>query len=51
MPKRTDISKIQIIGSGPIIGQSAEFDRSVPHASKVFKFRRYRFTMTKVLRN
>jgi carbamoyl-phosphate synthase large subunit len=29
MPKRTDISKILIIGSGPIIiGQSAEFDYS-----------------------
>ena len=27
MPKRTDISKILVIGSGPIIiGQAAEFD-------------------------
>jgi len=29
MPRRTDISKILILGSGPIvIGQSAEFDYS-----------------------
>ncbi|HSS95718.1 MAG TPA: hypothetical protein VLK33_01740 [Terriglobales bacterium] len=34
MPKRTDISKILIIGSGPvIIGQSAEFDYSGTHDS------------------
>ena len=28
MPKRTDINKIMVIGSGPIIGQgqAAEFD-------------------------
>ena len=27
MPKRTDIKKIMVIGSGPIvIGQAAEFD-------------------------
>ena len=27
MPKRTDIQKIMVIGSGPIvIGQAAEFD-------------------------
>lgn len=30
MPKRTDIHKILVIGSGPIvIGQAAEFDYSV----------------------
>src|SRR6266403_2688812 len=33
MPKRTDISKILILGSGPIvIGQSAEFDSSATQA-------------------
>src|SRR5205823_14607213 len=38
MPKRTDISKILIIGSGPIvIGQSAEFDYSGTQACKVLK--------------
>ncbi len=36
MPKRTDISKILIIGSGPIvIGQAAEFDYSGAQACKV----------------
>ena len=35
MPKRTDISKILVIGSGPIvIGQSAEFDYSGVQACK-----------------
>src|SRR6476619_5635435 len=35
MPKRTDISKILILGSGPIvIGQSAEFDYSGTQALK-----------------
>ncbi len=29
MPKRTDIKKIMVLGSGPIIiGQAAEFDYS-----------------------
>src|SRR5438094_526122 len=38
MPKRTDISKILIIGSGPIIiGQSAEFDFSGTQACKALK--------------
>jgi len=38
MPKRTDISKILIIGSGPIIiGQSAEFDYSGTQACKALK--------------
>src|SRR5213079_2627980 len=38
MPKRTDISKILIIGSGPIvIGQSAEFDYSGAQACKALK--------------
>src|SRR5437899_3682993 len=38
MPRRTDISKILIIGSGPIvIGQSAEFDYSGTPAWKALK--------------
>ena len=42
MPKRTDISKILIIGSGPIvIGQSAEFDYSGTQACKVLKTEGY----------
>ena len=37
-PRRTDISKILIIGSGPIIiGQSAEFDYSGTQACKALK--------------
>ena len=43
MPKRTDISKILIIGSGPIIiGQSAEFDYSGTQACKALKAGRLR---------
>ena len=31
MPKRTDIKKVLVIGSGPIvIGQAAEFDTPAP---------------------
>src|SRR5947207_7623815 len=38
MPKRTDFSKILILGSGPIIiGQSAEFDYSGTQACKALK--------------
>jgi carbamoyl-phosphate synthase large subunit len=38
MPKRTDISKILIIGSGPIvIGQACEFDYSGTQAVKALK--------------
>lgn len=38
MPKRTDIKKILIIGSGPIIiGQGCEFDYSGTQACKVLK--------------
>src|SRR6201986_5537426 len=38
MPKRTDISKILILGSGPIVtGQSAEFDYSGTQACKALK--------------
>ena len=42
MPKRTDISKILVIGSGPIIiGQSAEFDYSGTQACKALKSEGY----------
>src|SRR6476646_1664624 len=42
MPKRTDISKILILGSGPIIiGQSAEFDYSGTQACKALKSEGY----------
>ncbi len=38
MPKRTDIQKILIIGSGPIIiGQACEFDYSGTQACKVLR--------------
>ncbi|MBW2334252.1 MAG: carbamoyl phosphate synthase large subunit, partial [Deltaproteobacteria bacterium] len=38
MPKRTDIHKIMIIGSGPIIiGQACEFDYSGTQACKALK--------------
>src|SRR6476660_8591852 len=42
MPRRTDISKILILGSGPIIiGQSAEFDYSGTQACKALKSEGY----------
>jgi len=42
MPKRTDISKILVIGSGPIvIGQSAEFDYSGTQACKALRSEGY----------
>ncbi len=38
MPRRTDIQKVLIIGSGPIvIGQAAEFDYSGVQACKVLQ--------------
>src|SRR5256886_13923622 len=38
MPKRTDIKKILLIGSGPIvIGQACEFDYSGPQAVKALR--------------
>ncbi|MBW1646231.1 MAG: hypothetical protein JRJ56_07915, partial [Deltaproteobacteria bacterium] len=38
MPKRTDIKKIMLIGSGPIvIGQACEFDYSGTQACKALK--------------
>ncbi len=46
MPKRTDISKILIIGSGPIIiGQSAEFDYSGTQACKALKSEGYELVL------
>src|ERR1700742_714452 len=42
MPRRNDISKILVIGSGPIvIGQSAGFDYSGPQACKALKAEGY----------
>src|SRR5205814_7180327 len=42
MPRRNDISKILILGSGPIvIGQSAEFDCSGTQACKALKSEGY----------
>src|SRR5690242_2351149 len=42
MPRRNDISKVLIIGSGPIvIGQSAEFDYSGTQACKALKSEGY----------
>src|SRR3954465_3028961 len=38
MPKRTDLKRILVIGSGPIIiGQAAEFDYSGTQATKALK--------------
>ncbi|RJO64755.1 MAG: carbamoyl-phosphate synthase large subunit [Candidatus Omnitrophota bacterium] len=43
MPKRTDIKKIMIIGSGPIvIGQACEFDYSGTQACKVLRQEGYK---------
>src|ERR1700709_384118 len=43
MPKRTDISSILLIGSGPIvIGQACEFDYSGTQACRVLKEEGYR---------
>src|SRR5438067_5833760 len=46
MPRRDDITKILIIGSGPIvIGQSAEFDYSGAQACKALKAEGYRVVL------
>ena len=43
MPKRTDIEKIMIVGSGPIvIGQACEFDYSGTQACKALRAEGYR---------
>lgn len=46
MPKRTDIKKIMIIGSGPIIiGQACEFDYSGAQACKALKQEGYKVVL------
>ena len=46
MPKRTDIKKIMIIGSGPIvIGQACEFDYSGTQACKALKTEDYKVVL------
>src|SRR3954454_16625331 len=46
MPKRTDIQKILLIGSGPIvIGQAAEFDYSGVQACKVLRDEGYEIVL------
>lgn len=46
MPKRTDINKIMIIGSGPIIiGQASEFDYSGTQACKALKKLGYKIVL------
>ncbi|HRJ45028.1 MAG TPA: hypothetical protein PL105_24230 [Caldilineaceae bacterium] len=46
MPKRTDISSILIIGSGPIvIGQACEFDYSGAQACKALRQEGYRIVL------
>ena len=46
MPKRTDISKIMLIGSGPIvIGQACEFDYSGAQACKALREEGYEVTL------
>ena len=46
MPKRKDISKILIIGSGPlVIGQACEFDYSGVQACKALKEEGYRIIL------
>ena len=46
MPKRTDIHKILIIGSGPIvIGQGCEFDYSGTQACKALREEGYKVVL------
>src|SRR3989338_5418784 len=46
MPKRTDIKKILVIGSGPIIiGQAAEFDYSGTQACKALREEGYKVVL------
>ena len=46
MPKRTDIRKILIIGSGPIvIGQACEFDYSGSQACKALQEEGYEIVL------
>ena len=49
MPRRDDIHKILILGSGPIvIGQAAEFDYSGSQAVKALKAEGYRVIVVKI---
>ncbi len=46
MPKRTDINKIMIIGTGPIvIGQASEFDYSGTQACEALKNLGYKIVL------
>src|SRR5215213_4963160 len=46
MPKRTDLQKILLIGSGPIvIGQAAEFDYSGTQACKALREEGFRVVL------
>ena len=46
MPRRDDIQKILVIGSGPIvIGQAAEFDYSGVQACKVLREEGYELSL------
>jgi len=48
MPKRADIHKILIIGSGPIvIGQACEFDYSGTQACKALRQEGYKVVLVK----
>jgi carbamoyl-phosphate synthase large subunit len=48
MPKRTDIKKILLIGSGPIvIGQACEFDYSGTQACKALRDEGYEVVLVK----
>jgi carbamoyl-phosphate synthase large subunit len=52
MPKRTDIHKILIIGSGPIvIGQACEFDYSGTQLAKHFARRDIEIVWSTRIRN
>ncbi len=49
MPKRTDISKILVIGSGPIvIGQAAEFDYAGTQACLALKEEGYEVILSQL---
>ena len=48
MPKRTDLKKILVIGSGPIvIGQAAEFDYSGTQACRALQEEGYEVVLIK----
>ena len=49
MPQRTDIHKVLIIGSGPIIiGQACEFDYSGTQACKALRQLGYEIVLVKI---